>query len=263
MEAYAADKARVFANQGPDDVAVIDVDDAGSRPYAEAVAARGVRVVRVSRERLLPGGASIVDGRLTLDTADGELRLVHVDDLLIKGSHNVGNALAAAAAAVALGVTEEAVRAGLRTFEPIEHRLEPVGEVRGVEYFNDSKATNPDAVSKALTAFEGRGLVVLLGGLNKGNDFRPLAEEVATHCRAAVLFGAARPELEAAFEGLDVRVETAEGLLDALHVASGLAEQGDAVLLSPACASFDEFTSYEHRGRVFKEAVRGMTEGTP
>lgn len=255
MEAYAADKAKVFDNLTADDVAVIDVDDAGSAPFAEQVAARGVRVVRVSRTTGHPGGATCIEGFLTIDAAEGPQPLVATAELGIRGRHNMSNALAAASAAHAMGAPLSGIRAGLRSFKPIEHRLEPVEWVRGVEYFNDSKATNPDAVAKALTAFDGRPIVVLLGGHNKGNDFRALAREVAATCRMAVLFGEARQEFEAAFSGLDVPTRAVPTMMEAIRVAAESAREGDVVLLSPACASFDEFTSYEHRGRVFKARV--------
>ncbi len=261
LEAYTADKARVFSNLTPDDRAVIDVDDEGSAPFAGEVEARGVPVVRVSRARLHPNGASVVDGFLTLDTPEGPEPLVAVEDLAIRGDHNVSNALAAAAAARSMGAALPGIRAALRSFKPIEHRLEPVEWVRDVEYFNDSKATNPDSVMKALTAFDERPLIVLLGGHNKGNDFAALAEDVAARCRAAVLFGEARPELEAAFAGLPMEAASAETMLQALRVASEIAVPGDVVLLSPGCASFDEFTSYEHRGRAFKDAVLRLARG--
>ena len=258
LEAYFADKARIFANQDADDTAVIDVDDAGSAPYADRVAATGVRVVRVSRERLHPGGVSVVGDMLALDTPHGVLELVARDELRIRGEHNVSNALASAAAAYAFGASAEGIRAGLRTFEPIEHRLEPAGEVAGVEYFNDSKATNPDAVFKALTAFGERPLIVLLGGRNKANDFRPLARAVASRCRGAVLFGESAGEFAEAFAGLDIRLERAPGLEGAVRAAARMARAGDAVLLSPACASFDEFSGFEERGSVFKRLVAGL-----
>jgi UDP-N-acetylmuramoylalanine--D-glutamate ligase len=127
--------------------------------------------------------------------------------------------------------------------------------VDGVEYVNDSKATNPDATYKALDAFGDRPVVVLLGGQRKDIDLRPLAEQVAATCRLAVLFGESRPALVDAFAGLDVPVLPAVGLVDALRVAAEAAREGDVVLLSPACKSFDEFTSFEERGRVFKQAV--------
>ncbi len=260
-EAYAAAKARIFENLSAGDVAVIDVDDPGSAPYADIVAARGVEVVRVGQARRHAAGASVVDGMLTLDTRGGAIRLVTEDELLIRGAHNVSNALAAAAAVHALGVTAKDIQRGLRTFEPIEHRLEPVAEVGGVAWFNDSKATNPDAVLKALTAFGEQPLIVLLGGQNKNNDMRPLAEAVAARAKAAVVFGEAGDEIAEAFEGLGIAFAQTAGLASAVSTAADFAHPGDAVVLSPACASFDEFTSYEHRGTVFKSLVLAMAGG--
>jgi len=258
LEAYAAHKARIFANLGSEDVAVIDVDDAGSAPYAAQVASRGVQVVSVSRFKAQGDSATLVDGTLVLETRGGSVRLVSEDELQIRGAHNVSNALAAAAAAHAIGATAASIRAGLRTFMPIEHRLEPLGTVEGVAWFNDSKATNPDAVLKALTAFADSPLLVLLGGRNKGNDFRPLARAVDARAKAAVVFGESRVELAEAFADLGVHVVEAVTLSDAVEAARELSEVGDAVVLSPACASFDEFDSYEHRGQVFKSLVAAM-----
>ena len=258
LEAYAADKVRIFDNLGPGDTAVIDVDDQGSAPFAEALAARDLSVSRVSVRRHLAGGATVSKGVLTLETAAGPIHLIAADELQIKGVHNISNALAAAAAAHAMGVTASDIQAGLRTFKPIEHRLEPVGTIRGVQWFNDSKATNPDAVFKALGAFGDSPLVILLGGRNKNNDFRPLAEAVARRAKTAILFGESRVELAEAFAGLDAQTQEAVTLDDAIEVANTLAEPGDVVVLSPACASFDEFDSYEHRGRFFKERVSAL-----
>ncbi|TLM78511.1 MAG: UDP-N-acetylmuramoyl-L-alanine--D-glutamate ligase, partial [Actinobacteria bacterium] len=171
------------------------------------------------------------------------------------------NALAAAAAVHAMGLTAAQIASGLRTFAPIEHRLEPVAVVDGVEWFNDSKATNPDAVMKAVAAFEGTPLVLLLGGRNKGNDFRPLAEVAAPRCRRVVAFGEAADEVAAAFEGLGADVVRVQGLAEAVAAAREAAVDGDAVVLSPACASFDEFTSYEHRGATFKALVAALQGG--
>jgi len=261
LEEYAAAKARVFENLSEGDVAIVDVDDPGSAPYAEKVAERGVDVVRVSRLQRHAGGATVTaDGVLALETRGGLVELVGEDELRIRGAHNVSNALAAASAAHALGVAPGRLREGLRSFEPIAHRLEPVAEIGGVGWFNDSKATNPDAVLKALTAFGTRPLLVLLGGRNKGSDMVPLAHAVAGRARVAVCFGEAGSEIAAAFEGLDVRVECVSQLADAVLVAAGLAAAGDAVVLSPACASFDEFTSYEHRGDFFKRLVAELAE---
>ncbi len=260
LEAYAADKAKVFANMTRDDVAVIDVDDPGSGAWAAFEAGRDVRVVRVG---LSGGDARVEDGLLVVDSGEGAVPLVRADELLIRGAHNVSNALAASAAALAMGASAEAVRAGLRSFEPIEHRLDPVATIRGVEYVNDSKATNPDAVLKALTAFGSSPLLILLGGRNKGNDFAPLAEACAARCRLAVLYGESRRDLETAFSAIDAPFIGVETMTEALGIAAGAALPGDVVLLSPACASFDEFEDYEDRGRRFAEAVRRMAEETP
>jgi UDP-N-acetylmuramoylalanine--D-glutamate ligase len=148
MEDYENDKARVFANMGVGDTAVIDVDDHGSAVWASRVEERGVRVVRVSRSVMHPGGATVVDGVLTVDAPGCRHALVAAGELRIRGEHNVSNALAGAAAALAMGAEPEAVRRGLRSFEPIDHRLEPAGVVDGAEYYNDSKATNPMPCSK-------------------------------------------------------------------------------------------------------------------
>ncbi len=257
MEAYAAEKAKVFARQGEGDVAIIDIDDAGSARYADPVEAQGATVRRVSRFQTPAGGAYLRGNTLVLNENGSEQPLISVDELGIRGDHNVSNALAGAACARAIGADLDAIRRGLATFTPIEHRLEPAGVIGGVEFFNDSKATNPDAVVKALTAFGERPLVLLLGGRNKGVDLRPLAELVTARVRAAVLFGEAAAEFEAAFAGSDVDRVTTGGLADAIAAARDLAHEGDVVLLSPGCTSFDEFGGYEERGRRFKEIVAG------
>ncbi len=261
FESYASDKVRVFDNLTQDDVAVVDVDDAGSAPYAEALERRGVPVVRVSRSRSHPGGASVVDGVMALETRGGRIRLVDVDEMRIQGPHNVSNALAASAAAHSLGVSPADLRWGLKTFEPIEHRLEPVGQACGAEWFNDSKATNPDAVSKAIASFSGRPMVLLLGGRNKGNDFTELAREAARSCYAVVAFGEARTQIALAFDDTSADVREAGKLEDAVSLACELAVEGAVIVLSPACASFDEFENFEDRGRAFKRFVAALEDG--
>ncbi len=202
LERYAADKAKIFANLGPDDVAVIDADDGGSRALVGDAEATGARVVRVERDAVGGGVACLADNALSYSRQwRTSCRLIDVDELQIRGAHNVSNALAAATAAAALGVTPADLRAGLRSFAPIEHRLEPVGVLGGAEWFNDSKATNPDAVSKALAAFGDRPIVLLAGGRNKNNDFAQLAAQATQVVRGAVLFGEAAGELDASFVG--------------------------------------------------------------
>jgi UDP-N-acetylmuramoylalanine--D-glutamate ligase len=208
------------------------------------------------------GDARLERGTLVVDVGAGPQALVRADELLIRGTHNVSNALAAAAAALAFGVDADAVREGLRTFSPIEHRLEPVATIGGVMFVNDSKATNPDAVLKALTAFEERPVIVLLGGRNKGNDFDELARACGGRCRLSILYGEARAELEAAFARAAAPCALADTMLGALALAVGGARDGDVVLLSPACASFDEFTDFEDRGRTFTAAVTALGDGS-
>lgn len=256
MEAYAAEKAKVFANQLTGDTAVIDLDDAGSAPYAAVAGEHGATVCGVSRLNAEDAAAFVRDGALVLVEGGRAHELLPVCDLGIKGEHNVSNALAAAACARAAGADFASIARGLRSFQPIEHRLEPAGVVDAVEYFNDSKATNPDAVMKALTAFGDRPLVLLLGGRNKGVDLRPLAVRVSERARAVVLFGEAAAEFEEAFAGLPVARATAASLADAVAAARTLAHEGEVVLLSPGCTSFDEFRSYDERGRCFKDLVR-------
>ncbi|TDB38977.1 MAG: UDP-N-acetylmuramoyl-L-alanine--D-glutamate ligase [Actinobacteria bacterium] len=259
LEAYAADKARVFKNLTAGDTAVIDVDDPGSAPYAAPLVEGGVDVRTIGRSAADAFGR-VEDGMLVLGHGSARVELVKVEELAIRGDHNISNALAAAAAAHAVGVDAGSLREVLRTFQPIEHRLEPVGVVAGVEYFNDSKATNPDAVLKALTAFDDRPLVILLGGHNKGNDFSELADAVCDRCRVAVVFGESAAELLSAFESCDgCDVVEMPSMETAVRAAARVACPGEVVLLSPACASFDEFDDFEHRGRVFREIVAGMS----
>jgi UDP-N-acetylmuramoylalanine--D-glutamate ligase len=262
FEAYERDKVKVFANLEGRDLAVVNVDDAGSAPYAQRLEDDGVRVMRVGLEGLQAPGAWLQGRTLVVSSDRGTVELVAVDELRILGEHNVGNALAASVAALEMGALPEGVREGLRSFAPIEHRLEPVDWVGGVEYFNDSKATNPDATMKALTAFAGRPLVLLLGGRNKGNDFVDLARRAAETCRAVVVFGEAASTIESDFEDVELPVVRADGLRGAVGEAGSLAEKGDAVILSPACASFDEFPGgYEERGRAFKQEVAALAVG--
>ncbi|MCL2503449.1 MAG: UDP-N-acetylmuramoyl-L-alanine--D-glutamate ligase [Coriobacteriia bacterium] len=268
MAGYMRDKARVFENLTSADCAILNVDDDLTRSLLPTVAKTGARVIRVSATPGTEAEGFVENGRLTLTTANGErFALAGAEELQVKGRHNITNALAAAAAGFSFGLSPEALRRGLTSFEPIEHRLEPVGSAAGAEWFNDSKATNPDAVRKALDAFGDRPLIVLLGGRNKDNDFSLLATDVARRVRVAVLFGESAAELAEAFDACDgggvgagaddrLTVFNADTLAEAVGLAAKAAVPGDAVVLSPACASFDEFRNYEERGRVFKALVK-------
>lgn len=201
-------------------------------------------------------------GMLVVALDGAEHWLLPASELLIKGAHNVGNALAASVAALSLGVDDACVAEGLRTFAPLEHRIEPCGQVRGVSCFNDSKATNVDATLKGLAAFPGKRPLIMLGGDDKGTDLSDLVQAVHSHARGAVCYGQAGARFYRAFA--DAAVSAPAGFLlmetehmeDAFNALLGLAQEGDVILLSPACASFDEFTSFEERGRVFKALVR-------
>ena len=195
---------------------------------------------------------------------DGEYALVDADGLQIRGVHNLVNALAASAAAIALGADAVQVTRALASFKPLEHRIEPAGEAQGVSFYNDSKATNVDATLVALTAFPGRPLIVMLGGRDKLGPLDELVDACEEHGKAVVVFGEAKERFEAAFrEGIDgsqssLHLLQADTFDEAFAQAVHVARAGDVVLLSPACASFDEFTCFEERGQHFKDLVRAL-----
>lgn len=266
MEAYAAAKEKIFANMGAGDLAVVSMDDDWCRAVAVRCSQRGLRVCELSIDRELGGrDAAFVRGDRLIVRLDGvEHDLGSADNLKIRGSHNWENALAASALALFAGVGEDVVARGLASFSPIEHRIEPCGEVAGVHFVNDSKATNTDSVEKALTAFTPKSVVVLLGGHDKGTDLTSLAAACCREARVAVCFGAAGPRIaraladEVAATGSDLRVVSAEHLRDAFDAAVAAAEPGNTVLLSPACSSFDEFSNMAERGRLFKSLVADL-----
>lgn len=265
MEAYAAAKERAFANLGEGDLAVVSVDDEPCRAVAARLAARGVRVCELSVEREPEGPcAAFLRGDELVCRLDGaEHRLAVTGDLKIFGPHNAENALAASAVALELGVSDADVRGGLVTFSPIEHRVEPAGEVGGVRFVNDSKATNTDSVEKALAAFEVGSIVVLLGGHDKMTDLSSLAAAVCARCRAAVCYGEAGERIARAVEAARAGAQAPEvvraaHLRDAFDAAVAAARPGDVVLLSPACSSFDEFANMGERGRLFKDLVGAL-----
>ncbi|HLY20591.1 MAG TPA: cyanophycin synthetase [Bryobacteraceae bacterium] len=177
-------------------------------------------------------------------------------EIPIRGRHNIENTMAAAAAANLAGAPLEGIAAAVRTFKAVEHRLEFVRNLDGVDFYNDSKATSVDATLKALDAFPG-GLWVILGGKDKGLDYTVLRAPLAAKARAALLIGAAAPKIAAELDGA-LPLEQAGTLENAVRFARAHARPGDTVLLAPACASFDQFNSYEHRGQVFKSLVQRL-----
>ena len=259
MEAYAAAKERAFENLDAGDLAVVSVDDDYCRAVAARAEARGLRVCRLSVEGEpdAPCAAFLRGDRLVVRLDGAEHELVDAGELRIAGRHNAENALAAAAVALELGVSAPDVCRGCASFSPIEHRSEPVGEVGGVRFVNDSKATNTDSVEKALTAFAPGSVVLLLGGHDKGTDLTSLAAAVRGSCRVAVCFGEAGERIARALEGVPsgLTVLRAPHLREAFDAAASAARPGETVLLSPACSSFDEFHDMAERGRLFKDLV--------
>ncbi|MDE3164542.1 MAG: UDP-N-acetylmuramoyl-L-alanine--D-glutamate ligase [Acidobacteriota bacterium] len=251
FENYAAAKGRIFENQQPGDLAILNAGDPVSAAYAPQVKAD---IEWFGSRRDVEPGATLRDGELVLH---GE-PLMPAADVPIRGRHNLENVMAASLAASRAGVGRAAIAAAVRTFKAVEHRLEFVRRTGGMDFYNDSKATSVDATLKALDAFPG-GLWVILGGKDKGLDYRALREPLAAKARAALLIGAAAAKIGAALAGAVPLVES--GTLDAA-VAHAVAHgaPGDTVLLAPACASFDQFTSFEHRGEVFKKIVEGLGE---
>lgn len=249
MEAYREAKLRVFANQVEGDVAVLNGDEVALGSVATAATA-----IRFSTEGA-SGAAITLEGNWIM--VDNE-PLVEVSAMQIIGRHNVANAMAGAAAGLALGLEREAVATGLKSFPPVAHRYEPVAEIEGVLFINDSKATNVEATLAALESSD-RKLHLILGGSTKDEPFDPLAGPVATACRGIYLIGETGDEIGAALApaGLEI-VRYCEDLEAAISEAAGAAAPGEAVLLSPACASFDQFRDYEDRGEQFRGLVEEL-----
>jgi UDP-N-acetylmuramoylalanine--D-glutamate ligase len=254
VEAYYADKARLFRNATPESAWVLNAEDARARDLiGDAPGTRYYFRVESAPEPGERGGRLAEDGTLTLRLDGEEERLVGADELRILGPHNVANALAAAVAARLAGADAESVRRGLRSFRAPPHRLEPVAEVDGVLWVNDSKATNIASTRVAVRGMT-RPTVLLLGGKHKGEPYTELLPDLGG-VRAVVAFGEAAPLVEGDLRGR-VPLERVDGPFEAaVQRAREIARPGDAVLLSPACASFDMFRNYEERGRRFIELV--------
>jgi UDP-N-acetylmuramoylalanine--D-glutamate ligase len=251
FENYAASKGRLFETQRAGDFAVLNADDAVCVSYASHTKATPVWF---SLERPVDSGAWFENGEIRYD---GQ-HVMSVSDIPLRWRHNVQNVMAAAIAARLAGASLEQIAAAVRTFPGVEHRLEFVRELDGVAYYNDSKATNVDATLKAIDAFPG-GLWIILGGKDKNSDYTVLRQPLREKSRAALLIGAAAAKIEEQLNGV-VRIEHSGTLKNAVETGWREAASGDTVLLAPACASFDQFQNYEHRGRVFKELVGGLIE---
>ena len=253
LGAYLEAKLRIFANQGNEDIAVYNADDPALGGADLGGCARRVAFCRGASpecEVSLSAGVIFFDGE----------PLIGVQELGLLGEHNVANAMAAAAAALSLGIERDAVRQGLRGFAGVAHRLEPVAEIGGVRFVNDSKATNVASAVVGLSAFAG-GVHAILGGSEKGDSFLPLLGPVREHCVACYLIGAVAERLAAELApAVDSGIELhrCRDLEEAVRRAADAARGGEVVLLSPACASFDAFRDFEERGERFRQIVEGL-----
>jgi len=263
---YAAAKHRIFMNQTAGDVAILNADDEIVSSWASGLRAHVVQfsVRRELNEGLFLRGRDLVlRGQAPFLNAQfsAERVLMTRDEMRLRGTHNVENVLAAMAAALACGAPQESLRETVRAFRPVEHRLEEVAEIDKVRFFNDSKATSVDATIKALEAFadESGKIVLIIGGLGKKAPYAPLAPLIKDRVRKMILIGEDAATIETEL-GSAAPCEHAKTMSDAVAQSFAAAEAGDVVLLAPACASFDMFKSFEHRGRVFKEEVHALVQ---
>jgi UDP-N-acetylmuramoylalanine--D-glutamate ligase len=250
---YVGAKRRIFMNQTAADFAVLNAEDPRTAEIAGQVVSS---VVLFSRLGEVPHGAFVKVGRVVYRDHRGLIDLFPADLIQLKGSHNLENVLAASAISLLAGAEPGRLAGVIRGFAGVEHRLEWVAEMDGVQYFNDSKATNVDATIKSLEAFPGR-ILLIAGGRDKGGDFSPLRAPAAQRVKHLIVIGEAAGKIRDALSDV-VETSRAASLQEAVLSASRKAAPGDIVLLAPACASFDMFQNYEHRGRVFKDAVRGL-----
>jgi UDP-N-acetylmuramoylalanine--D-glutamate ligase len=252
LDAYGAAKARIFENQTETDCAVLNADDPASGHYAPT----RPQVYWFGRKHRVAQGAFVRENDLVFRMNGKDELVLKLQDIPLPGAHNVENVLAAIVAARLAGADSTAIAKGVRSFAGVEHRLEFVSEIGGVRFYNDSKATNVDATLKALDAFPGRILIVL-GGKDKGSDYTVLQKSLREKAILALLIGAAAEKIEKQIVG-SVAIEHAGTIERAVEIATHAARPGDIVLLAPACASFDQFRNYEHRGRVFKDLVHQL-----
>lgn len=257
IQKYAAAKFRLIRNLRPEDCFIFDSDDAITIENLSNIVLKA-RMLPFTQEKEVTQGAFVRGDNMVLRFGDEETE-IYLKELALGGKHNLYNSMAAALAAKATGISNEVIRRSLKTFQPIEHRLEPVLSVGGVLYINDSKATNIDAAWYALEC-QTKPVVWIVGGTDKGNDYSVLEQLVREKVKAIVCLGIDNAKIHAAFEDIVGKAHICDctSADEAVKAAAAYASSGDVVLLSPCCASFDLFKNYEDRGRQFKEAVRRL-----
>ncbi len=253
--AYTDAKARIFENQTAEDFAVLNADDL---TCVELAARTRAQVFWFSRKKEVKQGAFVHDGRILFRDHSGQREIMLVSEIPLKGAHNVENVLAAVCVGALLRCEPDRIRKTVHDFKAVEHRLEHVATIRGVEYYNDSKATNVDATIKALESFPAN-IHLILGGKDKGSDYTVLNDLLRQRVKRVYTIGAAAAKIESQINDA-AEIVHAETLESAIKHATDAAKPGDIVLLAPACASFDQFRNYEHRGKVFKEVVKALAE---
>jgi len=250
MEAYIAAKARIFEKQGPGDSLILNAEDNECDKLME-----NRKVVLFSMQEQKPTGAYVAGGKIIWHGSK-DMEVMRVDEVPLKGKHNVQNVLAAVACTCLAGCRPEKIREAVMKFKAVDHRLQHVATIQSVEYYNDSKATNVDATIKALESFAG-GIHIILGGKDKGSDYTVLLPLLRERAKHVYTIGAAAEKIESHLGNI-VPITRAETLENAVKIAAKNAVAGDVVLLAPACASFDQFQSYEHRGKIFRELVEQL-----
>lgn len=255
MENYVSAKSNIFVNQQSEDYLILNYDDS---IVAELANEAKSHVLFFSRKHSLESGIYVSYDRLVIKWLGKIYDICSTNEIYIKGSHNLENAMVAALAAFVLGISPESIRETLRTFPGVSHRLEFVAKIDGITYINDSKGTNPDASIKALEAYN-KPLILIAGGKSKGSDFTLFAEKIKEAVKKVVLIGEAAGEIKTALDkvGYFSYIE-AKSMANAITISTNEAETGEIILLSPACASFDMFKNFEERGEVFKDLVLSM-----
>ncbi len=257
VEEYAALKARIFENQTNDDIAVINAENPFTASLAPKLAGQ---VMQFARKREVERGGFVRGGDLVVRFDGKETFICKRSDIKLRGEHNIENALAASCAAVALGAKSESIAQAIRDMQPVEHRLESVATIDGVEYINNSMCTNVDAATRSIDAIT-EPQIVIIGGKAKGNceDFGPVGEALRRRAKHVVLIGADRDVIRAAAKSAGfTAVSDANSMREAVEIAHSIASPGDVVVLTPGLASFDMFKDFQHRGRMFKESVFAM-----
>ena len=254
FEKYIAAKFNIVKNQTEQDFFIYNADDAVTLKYLEQYPFIS-KPLPISMQKELPKGAFIKEGQMNVKHGDGFA--MSIFDFALKGKHNQYNTMAAAVASSVMGIRKDRIRDAVTSFESLEHRMEKVATVRGIDFINDSKATNVNSAWFALESID-KPVTLILGGVDKGNDYDLIKEMVAEKVKAIVCLGIDNEKIHAAFEGIVATIIDASSAEEAVKAAYGVSQKGDVVLLSPACASFDLFKNYEERGEQFKKAVRDL-----